>query len=122
VPGRTPVKVWTVGIGAASGVSTDEVLRAVDAVLPPGTAVVRLVTLDTRATEPGLTVAAARRGWPLTGYSAAELSRVPVPSPSTRVAAMVCTPSVAEAAALVGGGTLVVGKTVVGRVTVAVSA
>jgi cobalamin biosynthesis protein CbiG len=108
--------------GAVFGVSADEVLTAVDAVLPPDTADVRLVTVDSRATEPGLTGAAARRGWPLTGYSAAELSRVPVPSPSSRVAALVGTPSVVEAAALLRGGTLVVAKTVVGRVTVAVSA
>ena len=112
----------TVGIGAMSGASADEVLAAVDAVLPPGTDDVRLATVDSRASEPGLTRAAARRGWPLTGYTAAELSRVPIPAPSTRVAALVGTPSVAEAAALLGGGTLVVGKTVVGRVTVAVSA
>ncbi|WP_344688303.1 cobalamin biosynthesis protein [Blastococcus jejuensis] len=114
--------VLTVGIGAMSGVSADEVLAAVDAVLPPGTAAVRLATVDCRASEPGLTGAAARRGWPLTGYTAAELSRVPVPTPSTRVAALVGTPSVAEAAALIAGGTLVMRKTVVGRVTVAVSA
>jgi len=37
------------------------------------------------------------------------------------VATAVGTPSVAEAAALLGGGTLLVGKTVVGRVTVAVA-
>jgi cobalamin biosynthesis protein CbiG len=37
------------------------------------------------------------------------------------VAAAVGTPSVAEAAALLEGGTLLVGRTVVGRVTVAVA-
>lgn len=114
--------VPTVGIGAMPGVSAEEVLAAVDAVLPPGTADVRLATLDSRASEPGLTDAAARRGWPLTGYTAAQLATVPVPAPSPRVAALVGTPSVAEAAALLGGGSLVVGKTVHGRVTVAVSA
>ncbi len=114
--------VRTVGIGARSGVSAEEVLAAVDAVLPPGSAEVRLATVDSRVAEPGLTHAAARRGWPLTGYSAAELARVSVPSPSSRVAALTGTPSVAEAAALLGGGSLVVGKTVHGRVTVAVSA
>jgi cobalamin biosynthesis protein CbiG len=47
---------------------------------------------------------------------------VPVPSPSARVATLVGTASVAEAAALLGGGReLVVGKTVHGRVTVAVT-
>ena len=117
-PGRA---VRTVGIGAMSGVSAEEVLAAVDAVLPPGTVDVRLATVDSRADEPGLTHAAARRGWPLTGYSPAQLATVQVPSPSSRVAALVGTPSVAEAAALLGGGSLAVGKTVHGRVTVAVS-
>jgi cobalt/nickel transport system ATP-binding protein len=117
-----PREVRTVGIGAMSGVSADEVLAAVDSVLPPGPLDVRLATVDSRASEPGLTAAAARRGWPLTGYPAGQLAAVPVPSPSTRVAALAGTPSVAEAAALLGGGSLVVGKTVHGRVTVAVSA
>ena len=97
-------------------------LAAVDAVLPAGASDVRLATLDARAAEAGLTRAAARRGWPLTGYRAEELARVPVPTPSSRVAQTVGTPSVAEAAALLGGGVLVVPKTVHGRVTVAVTA
>ena len=114
--------MMTVGIGAVSGVSAEEVLAAVDAVLPAAAADVRLATLDARATEPGLVAAASRRGWPLTGHSAADLARVPVPSPSARVATLVGTASVAEAAALLGGGReLVVGKTVHGRVTVAVT-
>ena len=111
-----------VGVGARPGVSAAEVLAAVDAVLPADAAGVRLATLDTRATEPGLVTAAATRGWPLTGHPAAALAAVPVPAPSARVAAAVGTPSVAEAAALLDGGTLLVGRTVVGRVTVAVSA
>ena len=113
--------ITTVGIGAVSGVTAEEVLAAVDAVLPPGCAAVRLATLDVRAGEPGLQAAAARRGWPLCAHPAGELARTAVPSPSDRVARRVGTPSVAEAAALLGGGALVVGKTVVGRVTVAVS-
>jgi cobalamin biosynthesis protein CbiG len=113
--------VTTVGVGAVSGVSADEVLSAVDAVLPAGTTAVRLATLDIRASEPGIAAAAGRRGWSVTAYPAARLAEVAVPSPSDRVAERVGTPSVAEAAALLGGGTLVVGKTVVGRVTVAVS-
>jgi len=44
-----------------------------------------------------------------------------VPSPSGAVSAAVGTASVAEAAALMAGGELVVGKTVHGRVTVAVA-
>ena len=111
----------TVGIGAVPGVSAEEVLAAVDAVLPAGADDVRLATLAARAGEPGVVAAAARRGWPVTAHSAAELAAVAVPSPSRRVAEAVGTPSVAEAAALLGGGSLVVPKTVHGRVTVAVT-
>ena len=111
----------TVGFGTVSGVSADEVLAAIDAVLPAGSEDVRLVTLDSRAREAGVIEAAARRGWPLTGHPASVLAGVPVPSPSVRVADQVGTPSVAEAAALLGGGALVVVKTMHGRVTVAVS-
>jgi cobalamin biosynthesis protein CbiG len=111
----------TVGIGAVAGISAEEVLAAVDAVLPAGAAGVRVATLDVRAAEIGIVAAAAARGWPLTGHSAAELAQVRVPAPSERVAVLVGTPSVAEAAALLGGGSLVVGKTVHGRVTVAIA-
>ncbi|MCW2509155.1 MAG: putative Threonine-phosphate decarboxylase [Modestobacter sp.] len=111
----------TVGVGASTGVTVEEVLAAVDAVLPAAEGPVRLATLEARATEPGLREAAASRGWPLTGHPAAALATVAVPTPSDRVAAVVGTPSVAEAAALLGGGELVVGKTVHGRVTVAVA-
>jgi histidinol-phosphate aminotransferase len=112
----------TVGVGAVSGVTAEEVLAAVDAALPAGARVARLATLEARAAEPGVLDAAAARGWPLTGHPAAVLAGVAVPSPSARVAAAVGTPSVAEAAALLGGDRLVVGRTVHGRVTVAVSA
>jgi histidinol-phosphate/aromatic aminotransferase/cobyric acid decarboxylase-like protein len=113
--------VITVGVGATTGVAAEEVLAAVDAVLPAPEGPVALATLDTRAAEPGLREAARARGWPLTGHPAAALAAVPVPAPSERVAASVGTPSVAEAAALLGGGRLLVGKTVHGRVTVAVA-
>ncbi|SDY16482.1 histidinol-phosphate aminotransferase [Modestobacter sp. DSM 44400] len=113
--------MMTVGVGASAGVPAEEVLAALDAVVPASTGRVTLATLDVRATEPGLREAAERRGWPLTGHPAAALAAVPVPAPSARVAAAVGTPSVAEAAALLGGGQLVVGRTVHGRVTVAVA-
>ena len=117
----------TVGIGAVAGVGADEVVTAVRTALallgvPAGTPGVRLATLDTRAAEPGIAAAARELGWPLTGHPAAALAAVPVPAPSARVAAAVGTPSVAEAAALAGGGRLLLGKTVCGRVTVAVAA
>jgi cobalt-precorrin 5A hydrolase len=110
-----------VGVGARSGVGVEEVLAAVDAVLPAGAPDVRLATLAARAAEPGLVGAAAARGWQLTGYSVTELAQIRVPSPSAVVAEAVGTASVAEAAALMEGGELVVRKTVHGRVTVAVA-
>ena len=110
-----------VGVGARSEVGAEEVLAAVDAVLPAGATDVRLATLAARALEPGFVAAAAARGWALTGHSATELAQVRVPSPSPLAAERVGTGSVAEAAALLGGGALVVGKTVHGRVTVAVA-
>jgi cobalamin biosynthesis protein CbiG len=113
--------VITVGVGASSGVTVEEVLTAIDAVLPPGRADVQLATLTQRALEAGIAGAAAARDWPLFGHDADELAAVAVQNPSPLVAAAVGTGSVAEAAALLGGGTLVVGKTVVGRVTVAVA-
>jgi cobalt-precorrin 5A hydrolase len=113
--------VITVGLGATTGVTTEEVLAAVDAVLPDGRTDVQLSTLTRRALEPGIAGAAAARNWPLVGHDADELATVAVQDPSSFVAAAVGTGSVAEAAALLGGGTLLVGKTVVGRVTVAVA-
>jgi cobalamin biosynthesis protein CbiG len=114
--------VITVGIGARSGVSAEEVLAAFDAVLPPRAGEVRVATLDARALEPGLRDAAARRGWTLVGHPATALAQVRTPRTSARVAAAVGTGSVAEAAALLHGGSLVVPRTVCGRVTVAVAA
>jgi cobalamin biosynthesis protein CbiG len=67
----------------------------------------------------GLMLAAARRGWHVAGHPAALLADGPVRSAA--VAGHVGTPSVAEAAALVDGGTLLVGKTVPWWATVAVA-
>lgn len=111
----------TVGVGTSTGVSAEEVLAAVDAVLPEAATGVRLATLDARAGEPGLRAAAAQRGWTLVGHPAAALAQVRVPTPSARVTEAVGSPSVAEAAALLHGDTLSVRKTVFGRVTVAVA-
>ena len=56
----------TVGVGAASGVTAEEVLAAIDHVLPADAGDIRLATLDIRAQEAGIRDAAARRGWALT--------------------------------------------------------
>ncbi|MEU3982635.1 precorrin-3B C(17)-methyltransferase [Streptomyces sp. NPDC026672] len=103
-----------VGVGASKGVPVDEVLGLVGEALREAglsvRSVARLATVDAKAAEPGVVGAAERLGVPLVTYSAEELAAVEVPNPSAAPLAAVGTPSVAEAAALVGGGELLVPK------------
>ncbi|SEF12205.1 precorrin-3B C(17)-methyltransferase [Streptomyces sp. Ag109_O5-10] len=103
-----------VGVGASRGAPVDEVLGLVgtalrEAGLSPRS-IAELATVDAKSGEPGLVEAAARLGVPLVTYSAEELAGVQVPHPSDAPLAAVGTPSVAEAAALVRGGELLVPK------------
>jgi len=103
-----------VGVGASRGVSAAEVLSLIDMVLDGAglspLSVAALATVDAKADEPGIVEAAARRGWPLVSYPAADLAAVVVPNPGAAALAAVGTPSVAEAAALTRGDVLVAGK------------
>ncbi|MEU9197456.1 Rv2231c family pyridoxal phosphate-dependent protein CobC [Streptomyces hundungensis] len=103
-----------VGVGASRGVPAGEVLALIEAALDEAglerPAVVELATVETKAREPGLLGAAAQLGVPLVGYPARALTAVPVPHRSAAALAAVGTPSVAEAAALAGGGELLVPK------------
>lgn len=120
-----PQPVITVGVGMRPGVAAAEVqglLRRVAAEhgLELGPAVV--ATLDRRAAEPGLLQAVAPRI--PRGFTAEQLGRVPVPTPSDQVATATGTPAVAEAAALLAAGpgaVLLVPKTAGQGVTVAVA-
>ncbi|MGV9527240.1 precorrin-3B C(17)-methyltransferase [Streptomyces cellulosae] len=109
---RPPTLV--VGVGASKGAPVEEVLGLVeDALREAGlsaASVAELTTVDAKAGEPGLVEAARRLGVPLVTHPAEELARVTVPNPSDAPLAAVGTPSVAEAAALVGGGELLVPK------------
>ncbi|MGW0839786.1 precorrin-3B C(17)-methyltransferase [Streptomyces sp. NPDC002787] len=103
-----------VGVGASKGVPVDEVLGLIedalrDAGLSPKS-LAAVATVDAKAGEPGVVRAAERLGVPLVTHSAEELAAVEVPNPSDAPRAAVGTPSVAEAAALVGGGELLVPK------------
>ncbi|SED70939.1 precorrin-3B C(17)-methyltransferase [Streptomyces sp. KS_5] len=103
-----------VGVGASRGAPADQVLGLVesalrDAGLSPAS-LAELATVDAKADEPGILEAAERLGVPLVTHSADELAVVEVPNPSDAPLAAVGTPSVAEAAALVGGGELLVPK------------
>ncbi|MFJ3287898.1 precorrin-3B C(17)-methyltransferase [Streptomyces sp. NPDC086669] len=109
---RPPTLV--VGVGASRGAPADEVLTLVrDALRDAGlsaASVAELATVDAKAGEPGIVEAAARLGVPLVTHAPERLAAVPVPHPSDAPLAAVGTPSVAEAAALVGGGDLLVPK------------
>jgi cobalt-precorrin 5A hydrolase/precorrin-3B C17-methyltransferase len=67
-------------------------------------AIAGIATADRKADEPALLALAQQHGWPLRCFRAEELSTVPVPNPSTVVAAELGTASVAEAAALLAAG------------------
>ncbi|MEU5055840.1 MULTISPECIES: precorrin-3B C(17)-methyltransferase [unclassified Streptomyces] len=103
-----------VGVGASKGAPVDEVLGLVrdtlrDAGLSP-LSVARLATVDAKAGEPGIVEAAEQLGVPVVTYGAEQLAAVAVPNPSDAPLDAVGTPSVAEAAALVAGGELLVPK------------
>ncbi|MEW2288953.1 precorrin-3B C(17)-methyltransferase [Streptomyces sp. NPDC047841] len=103
-----------VGVGASKGAPAEEVLGLVEEALREAglspRSVAELATVDAKAGEPGIVAAAERLGVPLVTYSAGELAAVEVPNPSDAPLAAVGTPSVAEAAALVRGGELLVPK------------
>jgi cobalt-precorrin 5A hydrolase len=118
----------TVGLGARAGTPRAELADAVTAALALAgvteSDVTVLATLDRRAAEPGVRDLARDTGWRLAAFTAAELAAQPVPGPSVSVAAAVGTPSVAEAAALLGAGSgaeLLLPKWISGAVTVAVA-
>ncbi|GHH25209.1 precorrin-3B C(17)-methyltransferase [Streptomyces rubradiris] len=118
VPGEREVLLrppsLVVGVGASRGAPAGEVLGLVEGALREAglsaRSVAELATVDAKASEPGIVAAAERLGVPLVTYSAEELARVEVPNPSAAPLAAVGTPSVAEAAALLRGGELLVPK------------
>ncbi|MDN3264900.1 precorrin-3B C(17)-methyltransferase [Streptomyces sp. CSDS2] len=118
VPGEREVLLrppsLVVGVGASRGAPAGEVLGLVEGALREAglsaRSVAELATVDAKASEPGIVAAAERLGVPLVTYAAEELARVEVPNPSAAPLAAVGTPSVAEAAALLRGGELLVPK------------
>ncbi|MGM9440708.1 precorrin-3B C(17)-methyltransferase [Streptomyces murinus] len=103
-----------VGVGASKGAPVAEVLGLIEETLREAglspRSVAELATVDAKSEEPGILGAAERLGVPVVTYSAEELAAVEVPNPSAAPLAAVGTPSVAEAAALLGGGELLVPK------------
>ncbi|MEU8156260.1 precorrin-3B C(17)-methyltransferase [Micromonospora sp. NPDC048986] len=120
-----------VGVGASRGVPAAEVAELLHRVLAEAgldPASLRcLATADIKADEAGIRSTVDALGVPLVTWPAARLAAVDVPHPSEVVRAAVGTPSVAEAAALLGpdgradDATLLVGKTATAMATVAVA-
>ncbi|MBG6104846.1 cobalt-precorrin 5A hydrolase/precorrin-3B C17-methyltransferase [Micromonospora vinacea] len=119
------------GVGASRGVPAAEVAELLqralaDAGLDPAS-LRCLATADIKADEAGIRNTADALGVPLVTWPATRLAAVDVPHPSEVVRAAVGTPSVAEAAALLGPdgradeATLLVGKTATAMATVAVA-
>ncbi|WP_070378233.1 cobalamin biosynthesis protein [Rhodococcus sp. WMMA185] len=106
-----------VGIGFRAGAGGDDIVAAVrqllaSAKLDSDASLRCFCTLDRKASEPAVLGAAAVWGIPVLGFGAGDLARVTVPNPSNRVRAETGSPSVAEAAAVLGarGGPLIVTK------------
>jgi cobalt-precorrin 5A hydrolase/precorrin-3B C17-methyltransferase len=115
-----------VGVGASRGALAEEIGRLIDDTLAElglsPDSVRSIVTVDAKADEPGLLAAAAERGWPVVTFPASRLAAVPVPNPSEVVRRAVGTPSVAEAAALLApGSVLLAAKRASAHATVAVA-
>ncbi|RGC67619.1 Cobalt-precorrin-3B C(17)-methyltransferase [Micromonospora sp. MW-13] len=132
--GRTAVlrpPSLVVGVGGSRGVPAAEVRDLLDRVLAAAglsPASVRcLASADIKADEAGIRSTADALGVPLVTHPAADLAAVEVPHPSEVVRAAVGTPSVAEAAALLGepgrrgDAALVAPKTASAMATVAVA-
>lgn len=98
-----PRVLW-LGIGCERGSSRTLIATAIHRACQVGglaeAAIAGVATLDLKADEAGLVELCQQHHWPLHCLSAAELRAMPVPHPSSVVAAAVGTSSVAEAAAL----------------------
>ncbi|WP_009479780.1 MULTISPECIES: cobalamin biosynthesis protein [unclassified Rhodococcus (in: high G+C Gram-positive bacteria)] len=106
-----------VGVGFRAATSSTDILAAVRHALTsanPGSDATLdcLCTLDRKAAEPAVRDAAAALGVAVRGFAAGELAAVEVANPSDRVHSATGSPSVAEAAAVLGagGGPLIVTK------------
>jgi histidinol-phosphate aminotransferase len=128
-----------VGVGSRFGVTVPELRSLLDLALDrAGLApaeVTALATVKEKSTEQALVALAAELSLPIRAYSGAQLSQISVPQPSARVQAATGTPSVAEAAALLGANRgeiprrdrvetaleLLVGKVSSARATVAIA-
>jgi len=113
-----------VGVGLSNGAETEELSDLAGALLRQHGLdprdVTTVATLDSRVQAPAVRGLASALSAGVTGFASGLLAAQEAPHPSAVVRSAVGTPSVAEAAVLAAGATLVVPKTVLGRCTVAV--
>lgn len=99
-----PRVLW-VGVGCERNTPTGVIAAAIQQIFAAHNlseaAVAGIATLDLKADEAGILELCRDRNWALRCFPAEMLRSIPVPTPSSTVAAEVGTPSVAEAAALV---------------------
>ena len=119
-------KRLSVGIGFRRHTSADRISAAVHAALGdvPFAAVRCIATIESKAQEPGLLEFCARHALPLQSFSRAEIAAVPaIPTPSAAARAHLGVDGVCEPCALLSapGGCLIVPKTVLDGVTVAIA-
>jgi len=123
-----PRVLW-VGIGCSRGTSKKLIQQAVEETCQrynlATAAIAGLVSLNIKADEEGIIEFSESFKVPFLTYPAELLKDIAVPNPSSVVLKEVGTPSVAEAAAIVAGGTLIVPKQIfqdeTGQVTVAIA-
>jgi cobalt-precorrin 5A hydrolase/precorrin-3B C17-methyltransferase len=120
-----PRVLW-LGIGCIRGTEKAVIDRAIRDVFERYhlalDSIAGVATIDIKADESGLIAYCQEKGFPLKTFTAEDLRDINVPNPSPIVNEEVGTPSVAEAAALKMGATLLVSKQIeAASVTVAVS-
>lgn len=102
-----PTKI-ALGLGCDRGTPAATVAQCIaEALAACGSSlaeVAAVASIDLKADEAGFAELAARHGWRIRYYSAAELAAVPVSNPSETVRRHTGTPSVSEAAALLAAG------------------
>ena len=118
--------VLHLGLGCRRGTPAEAVQAAVDGVLEARNIHPRAVkcaaSIDLKRDEAGLLEFCARRGWPVSFYSAGELAALEGAfTPSELVLRVTGVDNVCERAAMMGARRLVVPKTACGGVTVALA-
>jgi cobalt-precorrin 5A hydrolase len=119
-------KTLSIGIGCRRHTSADQISAAVHAALGdyPFEAIRCIVTIESKAQEPGLLEFCARHALPLQIFTRAEIATVPaIPTPSTAARSHLGVDGVCEPCALLAApaGRLIVPKTVLDGVTVAIA-